>query len=218
MKHKIAIVWRGDPASRAAATPENNRYHQIFSELRAIGIEAEPAIYCEEAHDEVHEQLMKADGALVWVNPLEDGRTREKLDALLREVAASGRFISADPDVILEMGVKEVLHQTRHLGWGTDTRLYRNAAEFSDRFPALLRSTGPRVIKQNRGNAGQGVWKVEWCEPPAGSVPVVTVLEARRGSVPKPCRSTISWPAVKFISAGADASSISPSSRGCPMG
>jgi len=184
-KSKIAIVWRGDVASRAAATPENSRYHQIFSELGALGIEAEPAVYCEEMHDEVHAQLMQADGVLVWVNPLEGGRTREKLDAMLRKVAASGRFVSAHPDVILKMGVKEVLHQTRHLGWGTDTRLYRSSQEFRQRFPALLRVAEPRVIKQNRGNAGQGVWKVERREQPAGRLPVVTVLEARRGSRPE---------------------------------
>jgi hypothetical protein len=183
--NKIAIVWRGDAAARAAATPENNRYHQIFSELKALGVEAQPALYCEELHDEVHAQLMQADGALVWVNPLEGGRTREKLDTLLRKVAASGRFVSAHPDAILKMGVKEVLHQARHLGWGTDTRLYRSSEEFRDRFPALLRVAGPRVIKQNRGNAGQGVWKVERHEGPAGRVPVVTVLEARQGSRPE---------------------------------
>jgi hypothetical protein len=185
MSHKIAIVWRGDRASRAAATPENNRYHQIFSELLALGIEAEPAVYSEEMHDEVHAQLMKTDGALVWVNPLEGCRTREKLDALLRDVAASGRFISAHPDAILKMGVKEVLHRTRRLGWGTDTRLYRSAEEFRGSFPAQLRVAGPRVIKQNRGNAGQGVWKVEWREQPATGAAVVAVLEARRGSIPE---------------------------------
>lgn len=183
--NRIAIVWRGDPAMRLAATPENNRYHQIFSELHALGIDAEPAVYCEEMQDEVRAQLMNADGALVWVNPLEDGRTREKLDSMLCDVAASGRFVSAHPDVILKMGVKEVLYRTRHLGWGTDTCLYRSAREFRDRFPDQLRSTGPRVIKQNRGNAGQGVWKVEWRERPAGSAPDVTVLEARRGSMPE---------------------------------
>jgi hypothetical protein len=185
MSHKIAIVWRGDPASRAAATPENNRYHRIFSELRALGIEAEPAIYCEEMQGEVHAQLMKVDGALVWVNPLEGDRTREKLDALLRDVAATGRFVSAHPDVILKMGVKEVLYSTRHLGWGSETRLYRGIEEFRDGFPSHLRSEGPRVIKQNRGNAGQGVWKVEWLDQPAGTAPVVTVLEACRSSMPE---------------------------------
>jgi hypothetical protein len=185
MCHKIAIVWRGDPASRAAATPENNRYHQIFSELLALGIEAEPAVYCEEMQDEVHAQLMKVDGVLVWVNPLEGDRTREKLDGLLRDVAASGRFVSAHPDVILKMGVKEVLHRTRHLGWGTETSLYRGVKELRGAFPAQLRSAGPRVIKQNRGNGGQGVWKVEWLDQSASAAPVVTVLEARRGSTPE---------------------------------
>jgi hypothetical protein len=185
MNHKIAIVWRGDTALRAAATPENNRYHEIFSELRALGIDAEPAVYCEEMHDEVQAQLMQVDGALVWVNPIEGDRTREKLDALLRDVAATGRFVSAHPDVILKMGVKEVLHRTRNLGWGTETRLYRGAEEFRHGLLAHLRSAGPRVIKQNRGNAGQGVWKVEWLDQPAGAAPVITVLEARRGSMPE---------------------------------
>jgi uncharacterized protein DUF6815 len=185
MSHKIAIVWRGDPVARAAATPENNRYHQIFSELRALGIAAEPAVYCEETHDELRAQLMKVDGVLVWVNPLEGDRTREHLDALLRDVAAKGRFVSAHPDVILKMGVKEVLHRTRHLGWGTETHLYRGREEFRDGFPNHLRSAGPRVIKQNRGNAGQGVWKVEWLNQPSGTAAVVTVLEARRGSMPE---------------------------------
>src|SRR5262249_46317973 len=156
-----------------------------FSELQSLGIDAEPAVYCEEVHDEVHAQLMNTDGALVWVNPLEGGRTRERLDALLCDVSASGRFVSAHPDVILKMGVKEVLYRTRHLGWGSDTRLYRNAREFRDHCPAELRAAGPRVIKQNRGNAGQGVWKVEWPEQKANIAPVVTVLEARRGSMPE---------------------------------
>jgi hypothetical protein len=185
MSHKIAIVWRGDPVSRAAATPENNRYHRIFSELLALGIEAEPAVYCEEMQDQVRAQLMKVDGALVWINPLEGDRTREKLDVMLRDVAATGRFVSAHPDVILKMGVKEVLHHTRHLGWGTETCLYRRVEEFRDGFPIRLRSAGPRVIKQNRGNAGQGVWKVELLDQTASATPVVTVLEARRGSVPE---------------------------------
>lgn len=57
------------------------------------------------------------------------------------------------------MGTTEVLYQAKHLGWGTDTYLYRSAAEFNAAFPARLRSAGPLVVKQNRGNGGQGVWK-----------------------------------------------------------
>ena len=83
------------------------------------------------------------------------------------------------------MGVKEVLHRTKHLGWGTDTCIYRSAYAFREEFPARLRTAGPRVLKQNRGNGGQGVWKVEQIDPHAGDAVVVRVLHAQRGSMPE---------------------------------
>src|SRR3954452_10096733 len=170
----IAIVWRGDRDARRNATPANNRFHRIFEELAAVGIHAEPAVYDEELADEVRAQLLQADGVLVWVNPLQDGKkTREALDPMLREVAARGPWVSAHPDVILEMGVKEVLYRTRHLGWGADTHLYRSAAEFRDEFPARLQQSGPRVLKQNRGNDGQGVWKIEFIDSDPGKARVL---------------------------------------------
>jgi hypothetical protein len=180
--YKVAVVWRGDAAAREAATPQNNRFYRIFEELAAVRIRAEPAVYDEAFANDVREQLLSAHGVLVWVDPIHQGKTRELLDPLLREVASHGPWVSAHPDVILKMGVKEVLYRTRHLGWGTDTHLYRTAAEFTGDFPTRLQSSGPRVIKQNRGNRGQGVWKVELLfETPA----TVRVLHAQRGSVPE---------------------------------
>ena len=117
--------------------------------------------------------------------PIHNGKSRAALDPLLREVAARGPWVSAHPDVILKMGVKEVLYRTRHLGWGADTRLYRNAAEFAAAFPSCLAAAGPRVLKQNRGNGGQGVWKVELLTGPAATSAVVRVLHAQRGSMPE---------------------------------
>ena len=67
----------------------------------------------------------------------------------------------------------------------TDTHLYRTAADFHDAFPRRLQAAGPRVLKQNRGNAGQGVWKVELVSPPADEANPVRVLHARRGSLPE---------------------------------
>jgi len=182
---RVAVVWRGDREARHTATPENNRYHRVFEELAAIGIHAQPAVFDEEFADEVRDQLLAVDGVLVWVNPLQEGKTRAVLDPLLRDVAARGPWVSAHPDVILKMGAKEVLHRTKHLGWGTDTHLYRSAEAFRDVFPRVLRTSGPRVVKQNRGNAGQGVWKVEQIEPLPGGVAAVRVLHAQRGSVPE---------------------------------
>jgi hypothetical protein len=180
---RIAILWRGDREARHAATPQNNRFHRIFEELAALGIHAEPAVYDEAFADEVRAQLLAVDGVLVWVDPLHSGKTRTALDAMLREVASRGPWVSAHPDVTLKMGVKEVLHRTKHLGWGADTHLYRNAAEFHAAFPSRLQSAGPRVLKQNRGNGGQGVWKVELVSEPAGQASVVRVLQALRGAM-----------------------------------
>ncbi len=181
--YRVAIVWRGDHEARRAATPQNNRFYRIFEELAALGIHAEPAVYADDIADEVKEQLLAVDGVLVWVDPIHhQGMTRAMLDPMLRDVAARGPWVSAHPDVILKMGVKEVLYRTKHLGWGTDTHLYRTPAEFAAGFPSRLQSAGPRVLKQNRGNGGEGVWKVEAI---SGSEGTVRVLHARRGSVPE---------------------------------
>src|SRR5215213_8083484 len=104
----IAILWRGDRTTRREATPHNNRFHRIFEELAQLGLQAEPAVYDETFADEVRAQLLRADGVLVWVNPLQDGNARHGLDTMLCEVAAHGPWVSAHPDTILKMGVKEV--------------------------------------------------------------------------------------------------------------
>jgi hypothetical protein len=153
VRHRVAILWRGDRETRRAATPQNNRYRRAFEELIALGIDARPVIYADDIAEEVRDQLATFDGVLVWVDPIHEGHTRQVLDPILRDVAAGGPWVSAHPGVILKMGVKEVLHRTRHLGWGTDTHLYRTMADFRNAFPAIVRSGGPRVIKQNRGKS-----------------------------------------------------------------
>jgi len=183
-RYKVAILWRGDYETRRAATPYNNRYRRVFEELIALGIDAQPAVYSDDIVGEVREQLLTCDAVLVWVDPIHEGQTREVLDAMLRDVAKRGPWVSAHPDVILKMGVKEVLHRTKHLGWGSETHLYRTMGDFVAEFPPLLRSNGPRVLKQNRGNGGQGVWKIELVEGLPGAA-CVSVLHARRGSVPE---------------------------------
>src|SRR5215213_8836727 len=109
---RIAILWRGDGVARRSATPENSRFKAVFAALADVGVDAEPVVYENDVADAMREQLVAFDGILVWVNPIHEGRNRAKLDALLREIAARGVWVSAHPDVILKMGTKEVLHRT----------------------------------------------------------------------------------------------------------
>jgi hypothetical protein len=181
-RSKVAILWRGDAAARRDATPQNSRFVRVFEALAPSGIETVPVVYDENFAVAVRDQLMAVDAVLVWVDPIHQGKTRAALDPLLREIAEQGPWVSAHPDVILKMGVKEVLYRTRHLDWGADTHRYDSAPIFQAEFPLRLRASGPRVLKQNRGNGGQGVWKVEALPD---SQAMVRVLHAQRGSLPE---------------------------------
>ena len=176
---RIAILDRGDREARQRAAPEESRFLPLFQALAELGARAERAVYDEEFADEVRRQLMDVDGVLVWVNPTQDGRDRSALDAMLREAARAGVFVSGHPDVIARLGTKEVLYTTRDIGWGCDTHLYRSAGEMRQELPARL-SGGARVLKQLRGNGGIGVWKVEL---DGKSETVVRVRHAERGTV-----------------------------------
>ena len=84
----------------------------MFEAFENFGVAAVPVMYSDDAVSAVHEQLLGLDGVLVWVNPIEQGLDRSKLDPLLREVAKAGVWVSAHPDVILRMATKQVLVDT----------------------------------------------------------------------------------------------------------
>jgi hypothetical protein len=182
---KLALLWRGNRRARGEATAQNNRLNRVF-----------------EAHDRTRHSRGASDLCR------RHGRRSARVASETRRRACLGRsdFRWAEPDpircdvagrrvkrrvgqrssdVILKMGVKEVLYRTKHLGWGTDTHLYRTARAFNEEFSQRLQSAGPRVLKQNRGNGGQGVWKAELVSAAVYEAAIVRVLHARRGSVPE---------------------------------
>lgn len=181
---QVALLYPGDRETRKNATPENNRLAQVFKALADLEVHAEPAVYHDQFCEEVREQLLRMDAALVWMNPIQDGRDRSILDAMLRDVAVAGVFISTHPDVILKMGTKEVLYRTRNLDWGSDTHLYTSLEQMRRELPLRLASGKARVLKQNRGNGGLGVWKVgPWQgDTPPKPETIIRVRHAQKGS------------------------------------
>jgi hypothetical protein len=177
---RVAILWRGDREARNREISEKSRLFHVFEALSALDIRAEKAVYSEEFEDEVRDQLLRVDGVLVWMDPIMGDRDRTRLDAMLRQVADEGVFVSAHPDVILKMGTKEVLFSTRNMSWGCDTHLYSTAEDLREQLPLRLAEGRPRVLKQYRGNGGNGVWKFE--KHPNDNT-LVRVRHARRGSV-----------------------------------
>jgi hypothetical protein len=181
---RIGVLWRGERRTEAPLPRADRGLGPLYAAFAALPVIIESVPYGDDAVDEVREQLLRLDGILVWVNPIQDGDTRALLDPLLREVSAEGVWVSAHPDVILQMGTKEILYRTRDLGWGSDTSLYRSVGELTRSFPGRLGRLGRLVLKQGRGNGGNGVWKVELpCgQPgPAGADVLVRVQDARSG-------------------------------------
>ena len=174
---RLAILTPGDRATRDRSDPAESRFAKLFEAFSAAGVAAEPAIYNDDFADEVLQQLLQVQGVLVWHNPIESGRSRDRLDVMLREVAAHGVFVSTHPDTIQQMGTKEVLLSVRGLPFGSDAHRIQSLAQMHDDLPGRL-ARGARVLKQHRGHSGIGVWRIEQ----RGSG-VFALRHAQRGAV-----------------------------------
>lgn len=157
---RIAILYPGDAAQRARADPAESRFAALFGAFARAEVAVEPAVYRDECVDEVRVQLLALDAVLVWHNPIEGGRDRRVLDAMLREVAAQGVRVSTHPDTILRLGTKDVLLAVRDLPFGSDAWRVGSLEDVRRDVVARLRR-GPRVLKQHRGHSGIGVWRIE---------------------------------------------------------
>ena len=180
---KVGLLWRAEwdppiPHKPGAALVATCRLSGVFAAFAALSVAAEPVVYSDDRVELVRQQLLQLDGVLVWVNPIEHGLDRSRLDRLLRDVADAGVWVSAHPDVILKMATKRVLYDTRKMSWGTDTRVYTSTSELREELPRRLGGGSARVLKQQRGMGGKGVWKVEldgW-----GDDPLLRVRQATR--------------------------------------
>ena len=181
LQQKVALLYPGDRAMRDRADPAESRFAALFNAFAAASVAAEPAVYNDDFADEVAAQLRGASVVLVWCNPIEGGRRRDRLDALLREVADAGVFVSAHPDAILRLGTKDVLLQTRDLPFGSDVQRVGSLEQLAAELPARLQR-GARVLKQHRGHSGIGIWRVELHGRAAGAGMQLKVRHAQRGS------------------------------------
>jgi hypothetical protein len=178
---RVGVLWRGDPRVEVGAAAEQGRMGATLAAVRRRGLRAEPVVFAEDAVDELRARLRELDAVLVWVDPVMNGVDRTRLDALLRETASAGVWVSTHPDVILAMGTKEVLVRTQKMEWGTSCVVHRSQAQLRDELPTRL-ALGPRVLKQYRGSSGNGVWKVERVGDASGVDAPVRVQHAARGT------------------------------------
>ena len=119
-----------------------------------------PMYYSDEEYDTVYDALCKAQGFIARVNPgAYEGVTQKKLDDMLRDVASKGVKAMAHPDCMIKMGAKDALVKINDLSCGLpDTYAYYDIPGFKEGFPKALATGHVRVLKQNRGSQGEGIW------------------------------------------------------------
>src|SRR5262249_24833191 len=187
-RRRVAILFPADPKERRSTNVQQSRFADTAKALRAAGIEVVGAPYADEFVEEVRAQLLSGDGGLVWINPIQAERDRSVLNAMLMDVASKGGVVSAHPKVVDKMGTKEVHYRSRYMSGGCDTRHYATLEAMRGELPASVASGVPRVLKQIRGQSGDGACKVELADQLSRSPSMISlntalrIRHAKRGS------------------------------------
>ncbi len=154
----------------------------IVESLHRQGWDAEVLYYRPEWAQQLIEYVgRRADGYVSRVNPGNVPGGEGPYFAMLRGLSELGLVGMSHPDEMVTLGAKDVLVKLA----GTDlvpadTYAYYDVDTFRNTFPTSL-SYGQRVLKQNRGSTGEGIWRVRLADPdrrpePGAPLPLDTAL------------------------------------------
>ncbi|MDH3975040.1 MAG: Cj0069 family protein [Deltaproteobacteria bacterium] len=133
----------------------------IIDSLKKRDWTSEIIFYDDESRGEIFMYTVEKAGAYISrVNP---GNLKDETAyfQLLRELVKRGIQGLPHPDVMVNYGAKNAIEKFK----GTDivpndVYTYYDFDTFKENFPKALKK-GTRVLKQNRGSAGEGIWRVE---------------------------------------------------------
>merc|ERR1719297_19973 len=120
--------------------------------------------YKHKEHDMFFQVCESFDALIVRCNPGQikaDGGDQGKFDDGMREMRKQGIQVWPSPDVMEFMGAKDALCKIANLNIGLeDTLAYYDELSFSTGFKKTM-AFQPRVLKQNRGSSGEGIWIIK---------------------------------------------------------
>ena len=121
-----------------------------------------PFFYASEKYKAQSGVVKCFDGVIVRINPGQLSPVDQaQFDGLMRECIQLGIPVWSSPDVQIQMGAKDALVKIAHLNCGLpDTLAYYSEGEFIEGFKKTM-AYQPRVIKQNRGSSGEGIWIIK---------------------------------------------------------
>src|SRR5699024_7577060 len=135
----------------------------IVEAIRAKGWGADVVYYRPEWADALFEHVSANYGGYISrVNPGNiPGGEKGYFDLLTRLSDEAGLVGMSTPEEMMAYGAKDALVKLNDTDLvPTDTAAYYDVESFHETFPKSL-SYGERVLKQNRGSTGSGIWRVQ---------------------------------------------------------
>ncbi|CAE8714163.1 unnamed protein product [Polarella glacialis] len=157
------IYVRSQPYGGSDKSSNGHRYDSIpfANGMISAGMSCQLIHYTHEEHDKFFDLCKKFDFLIVRCNPGQikaDGGDQGKFDNSMREVRKAGIQAWPSPDVMEKMGAKDALCKVATMNCGLeDTLAYYSEEDFGAGFKKTM-AFQPRVIKQNRGSSGEGIW------------------------------------------------------------
>lgn len=128
--------------------------------LEERGFEAEVIFYELEKHEEIFNYVLH--NAVAYVSRINPGNLKNEASyfSLLRDLCDKGIIGMPHPDAMIGYGAKDALVKLTSTSLvPEDTFAYYTLDQLVDNFPSAL-ANGERVLKQNRGSTGEGIWRV----------------------------------------------------------
>lgn len=133
----------------------------IVKALQERGWSAEIIFYEDEHRGEIYRYA--AEKATAYISRINPGNLDDETGffQMLRELVAQGVEGLPHPDAMIAYGAKNALVRLKDTPLvPKDTFVYYDFEEFKSSFRKNILS-GVRVLKQNRGSTGEGIWRVE---------------------------------------------------------
>merc|ERR1719393_1022339 len=162
----IEVYVRSQDFGGSDKSANGHRYDTIpfANGMINAGMSCQLIHYVHEEHDKFFDMLKGFDAIIVRCNPGQidaDGGSQRKFDNAMRGMKKMGKQVWPSADVMEFMGAKDALTRIAHLSIGLpDTLTYFEDDEFKKGFKKTM-AYQPRVIKQNRGSAGEGIWIIK---------------------------------------------------------
>jgi len=177
-KYKLCVVGFTAPGGAEMNTDKDKTGVRYDSTAIANGVilaggSCEMFDYTPDDHDGFAAKIKTYDAVIARINPgqlsapgVVEG-AQMKFDALMNELVAAKIPVWSSPGVQTQMGAKDALTNIGHLSCGLpDTYTYFGDPDgkckhfVGDEGMRKTCAFQPRVIKQNRGSAGEGIWLV----------------------------------------------------------